>query len=531
MSLTLCIIYFLVSLCQLVSSFFLVAKGSRCRKTYMFLGCQITSILWCFSQVCIYIANDMTQLWISYNIGNLAVCFISTFWLGFSISFAGKKYNKMMLAAFLLSAFHYISVLSNPVHHLYYTEFGTDRIQYGVLFYTNVVLSYMWIFAGIWFIAVSKAQDKNRAYLKKILILTALFPLFLNFLHQVGMVAVTFDVTPLGFCLSYLLVMVATFRYNFLDVNQLAFGQVLEEIQDGIIIFKVDDTCSFQNAVATSFLKGKTIETMEEFYQQLQEEESIELREKGEIIFHRNEQYFHIQKALHYEKNSRAAVSFVIKDVTRYYELMEQSKRISVLEQTLAVEQERSHMVQQIHDTTGHTLTIIQSLLKLAETSIDTEVIKAKDYISQADSYTRQGIREIREYILEVKKEEKYSLITQRILQLADTIKEIPVEVTVVGEDDKKYSYLTETVYTCVRECITNTLKYANATAMQIILKFCKDAVEVHVFDDGKGCKNIHYGNGLQGIYDRVKERQGNLKINSEPGEGFQIVIKLPLNT
>lgn len=496
----------------------------------MFLGCQITSILWCFSQVCIYIANDITQFWISYNIGNLAVCCISTFWLGFSISFAGKKYNKMILAAFVLAAFHYFMVFSNSVHHLYYTEFRMDSIQYGLLFYTNVILSYLWIFVGIWFIATSKARDKNHAYQKKILILTALFPLLLNFFHQVGIASVDFDVTPLGFCLSYLLVMVATFRYNFLDVNQLAFGQVLEEIQDGIIIFKEDGTCSFQNAVAASFFKEKTIEIMEDFYQQLQEEEGTELQEKGEIILCRDEQYFHIQKALHYEKNSRAAISFVIKDVTKYYELVERSQRIFVLEQTLAVEQERSHMIQQVHDTTGHTLTVIQSLLKLAEMAIDTDVIKTKEYISQADSYTKQGIREIRELILEVRREEKYSLITQRIIQLADVIKEISVEVTVVGEDDKKYSYLTETVYTCVRECITNTLKYANATIMQIVLKFREGWVEVHVFDDGKGCKNIHYGNGLQGIYDRVKERQGNLKINSEPGEGFQVVIKLPVD-
>lgn len=530
MNLTLCIIYFIVFLCQVFSCFFLVANGSRCRKTYMFLGCQITSILWCFSQVCIYIANDATQLWISYSIGNFAVCFVSTFWLGFSVNFAEKKHDKTIAVAMLVSLFHYAAVLSNPVHHLYYTDFGMGNIQYRVLFYTNVVFSYVWSFVGIGFIARSNTRDKNGAYQKKILILTACFPLILNFLHQVGLVDTTFDITPLGFCLSYLLVVVATFRYNFLDVNHLAFGQVMEGIQDGIIIFKVDDTRSFQNTAAVDFFPGKVVETVEEFYQQLPEKERAELEEKGEVTLCRDEQYYHVQRTIHYEKNSPAAVSFVMKDVTRYYELMEQSKRISILEQTLAVEQERSHMIQQVHDTTGHTLTVIQSLLKLAEMSIAAKPEEAREYLIEASQYTRQGIRELREYILEVRKEEKYSLITQRILQLADTIKEIPVEVTVLGEDDKKYSYLTETVFTCVRECITNTLKYANATNMQIILKFCDDAVEVHVFDDGAGCQHIRYGNGLQGMYNRVKEKQGSIKINSEPGEGFQTVITLPIN-
>lgn len=531
MNLALCIIYFIVFLCQVFSCFFLVARGSRCRKTYMFLGCQITSILWCFSQVCIYLANEGMQLWISYSIGNVAVCFISTFWLGFSVSFAEKKHDKTVIMAMLVSAFHYMAVLTNPLHHLYYTEFGMDNIQYGVLFYSNVMFSYIWSFGGIGFIVGSKVKDKDSAYQRKILVLTVCFPLLLNFLRQVGLVDTDFDITPLGFCLSYLLVAIATFRYNFLDVNHLAFRQVMEGIQDGIIIFKMDEACTFQNAAAVDFFWGKSIETLEEFYQQLQEKERTELKKKGEVTLHRNEQHYHMQKAIHYDKNSQAAVSFVIKDVTRYYELMEQSKRISILEQTLAVEQERSHMIQQVHDTTGHTLTVIQSLLKLAEASMTAKPKEAKEYLAEANTYTRQGIRELREYILEVQKEEKYSLITQRILQLADTIKEIPVEVTVLGEDDKKYSYLTETVFICVRECITNTLKYANATNMQVILKFCEDAVEVHVFDDGAGCEQIQYGNGLQGMYNRVKERQGSIKINSELGEGFQTVITLPLNT
>lgn len=530
MNRTLCIIYSFVSLCQLISSFFLVARGKRCWKTYMFLGCQLTSILWCISQVFIYIAKDMVQLGISYNVGNLAICFIGSFWLGFAINFAGKRNFKIIILVFFISLFHYGVILSNPLHYMYYQKFQMDYIQYGVFFYSNVAFTYICILIGVGFIAFSKIKDTNGRYQKKIVVLAAVFPLVLNFLHQVRLADTSFDITPLGFCLSYLLVMVATFRYNFLDVNQLAFGQVIEEIQDGIIIFGVDNTCSFQNSMASEFLSGKSMETIEEFYRGLQEEEQIELQEKGEVTLHRTEKHYHVQKTVHCEKNRQAAISFVIKNVSRYYELMEQSRKISILEQSLAVEQERRHMIQQVHDTTGHTLTVIQSLLKLAQTSVDTESVKAKEYIIQADKITKQGIRELREYILEIKKEEKYNLITQRILQLADTIKEIPVEVTVMGEDDKKYSYLTEIVFVCVRECITNTLKYANADTMQIILKFCENVVEIYAFDNGQGCEQIHYGNGLQGIYDRVKEKQGSLKINSEPGEGFQVVIRLPLN-
>lgn len=327
MNRTICIIYFIVSLCQFISSFFLVARGKRCWKTYMFLGCQLTSILWCFSQMCIYIAKDMVQIEISYNIGNLAICFIGSFWLGFAINFAGKKNSIIMILVFFISLFHYVIVLSNPLHYMYYRKFQMDNIQYGVFFYSNVAITYICILIGVAVIVSSKVKDINGKYQKKILVLAAVFPLVLNFLHQIRLADIAFDITPLGFCLSYLLVMIATFRYNFLDVNQLAFAQVIEEIQDGIIIFRVDNTCSFQNSMATEFFGGKSVETIEEFYGRLQGDERVELQEKGEVTLHRAEKHFQVQKAIHCEKNRQAAISFVIKNVSRYYELMEQSKK------------------------------------------------------------------------------------------------------------------------------------------------------------------------------------------------------------
>lgn len=79
--------------------------------------------------------------------------------------------------------------------------------------------------------------------------------------------------------------------------------------------------------MATEFFGGKSVETIEEFYGRLQGDERVELQEKGEVTLHRAEKHFQVQKAIHCEKNRQAAISFVIKNVSRYYELMEQSKK------------------------------------------------------------------------------------------------------------------------------------------------------------------------------------------------------------
>ena len=145
MNITLCIIYIIVSISQIVSAFFLVARGSNHKKTYMFLGCQLSSILWCISQVCIFLSNNTIQLQISYTIGNLGITFIGAFWVGFTMSYAERENKKTLGLAFLISAIHYIMVTTNSMHHLYYTNFEFGKITYGTLFYTNVIFSY---FAG-----------------------------------------------------------------------------------------------------------------------------------------------------------------------------------------------------------------------------------------------------------------------------------------------------------------------------------------------------------------------------------------------
>ena len=531
MNITLCIIYIIVSISQIVSAFFLVARGRNDKKTYMFLGCQLSGIIWCISQVCIFLSNNTMQLRLSYTIGNLGITFIGAFWIGFTMNYAEREKNKTLRIAFLISAIHYIMVTTNSVHHLYYANFEFGKITYGILFYTNVIFTYLCVLVGVLIIQRNKITEKNYISQKRILMVSAVLPLILNFLHLMKIVHTQFDITPLGFCLSFLLIMVATFRYNFLDVNQLAFQQVVKELQEGIIIFRYQGDISFQNKMIKNIFPGKTIKNIEEFEQLIEEENRRELKETGETLLIKDNAYYHLQKNLHYEKEQKvAAVSFVIKDVSRYYELVEQTRKVSVLEQTLAVEHERNKLIQQVHDTTGHTLTVIQSLIKLAMANMDKSKEDTKDYMQQAEKLVKSGIKELREYILEVKKEEKYGLITQRIMQLADTIKEIQIEVTVVGDDNKKYSFLTETVFLSVKESITNCLRYAKASKMEIILKFCETHMEVFIFDNGIGCENIEYGNGITGIWQRVKEKGGTLKINSSKEEGFQTVINLPLD-
>ena len=52
--------------------------------------------------------------------------------------------------------------------------------------------------------------------------------------------------------------------------------------------------------------------------------------------------------------------------------------------------------------------------------------------------------------------------------------------------------------------------------------------MEITVSDDGVGGADSAAGSGLMGLRDRVAAREGTLEIDSPPGEGSTLGIRLP---
>ena len=84
-------------------------------------------------------------------------------------------------------------------------------------------------------------------------------------------------------------------------------------------------------------------------------------------------------------------------------------------------------------------------------------------------------------------------------------------------------------LYDCTRESITNTLKYADASKIDIILRFKENSLDLIISDNGRGCEVINDNNGLSGIRNRVNKAGGTVRFVSENGEGFLTRIHVPV--
>jgi len=114
---------------------------------------------------------------------------------------------------------------------------------------------------------------------------------------------------------------------------------------------------------------------------------------------------------------------------------------------------------------------------------------------------------------------------------------QIPATLRVLGQDARLAGPLEVTIFRIVQEALTNARKHAHPTAVEVMVKFEPDSVEVAVRDDGVGMDlpateatldaARHFG--LISMRERAERAKGTLLITSMPGRGTEVLARFEL--
>ena len=77
---------------------------------------------------------------------------------------------------------------------------------------------------------------------------------------------------------------------------------------------------------------------------------------------------------------------------------------------------------------------------------------------------------------------------------------------------------------------MTNVVKHAQASSVDVRVTAPNGVVLVEVADDGIGGADPSGGTGLRGLADRLAVLDGRLRLESAPGGGTRVVAEIPLN-
>lgn len=206
----------------------------------------------------------------------------------------------------------------------------------------------------------------------------------------------------------------------------------------------------------------------------------------------------------------------------------QQAEAASVLE-------ERTRIAREIHDTLAQVLTGIIIQMETAKVVIPTDS-RARKPIDTAYDLAREGLAEARRSVWTLRsprlEQEGLNQTLQHLVNGMTTGTPLKTQYQIQDPPYPLPSNIETNVLRIVQEATTNALKYANASTILVELTFDFPALRLRIQDDGDGFHLEHHsslGFGLMGMRERVQNLGGQLSINSQVGQGTELVAIVPL--
>lgn len=192
----------------------------------------------------------------------------------------------------------------------------------------------------------------------------------------------------------------------------------------------------------------------------------------------------------------------------------------------LVKREERQRIARDLHDTLGHTLSLITLKGQLVEKLIVKNPERACLEAKEITQTSRTALKQLRELISDMRMitvEEELEQV-KVILQAAS----ISLEVQQETSTDALSPLEQNIVGICVREAVTNVVKHSKATGCTITLFEEQGKLIVQVKDNGIGLQKNHDGNGILGMRERLALIDGVLQL-SDIHDGTMLTIHVPI--
>jgi len=221
----------------------------------------------------------------------------------------------------------------------------------------------------------------------------------------------------------------------------------------------------------------------------------------------------------------------------REREQSERSRTELLGRMVFAQEDERRRIAREMHDQFGEQLTALGLRIRmLKEASADradlSSLVEALEHVAQ------QLDRDVDHLVWELRPTALDDLGLRAAL--ANYIQDWSVRVSVSAElhtagltTDRLGSEIETTLYRIAQEALNNIAKHARAGHVEIILERRPDHVSLIVEDDGVGfdpggVDADRRGFGLLGMQERAALVGATLQIESAPGEGTTVLVRMP---
>ncbi|GGE82225.1 sensor histidine kinase [Priestia taiwanensis] len=217
---------------------------------------------------------------------------------------------------------------------------------------------------------------------------------------------------------------------------------------------------------------------------------------------------------------------FGMRSIAEKSRLQEQLNEANKKIEQLIKQEERQRIARDLHDTLGHTLSLITLKSQLVEKLIDKDPERAKREVNEVQQTSRSALRQVRELVSEM----RAIKVVEELIEVECILEAANISFTCRGDTSlsKVSLYKQNVISMCVKEAVTNVIKHSGATKCSIILEQITGQLAIHIQDNGRGVGETYQkGNGLHGMEERLSIIDGFVNISSI--QGTLVTITVPI--
>lgn len=201
-----------------------------------------------------------------------------------------------------------------------------------------------------------------------------------------------------------------------------------------------------------------------------------------------------------------------------------------------AEENERQRIARDLHDGVGQMMSAAKMNLSAFESAYRFNNEEQKQTFEKIIQLVDESCREVRtvSHIMMPNALLKNNLGTA-IREFVDKLNDprLKIHVYTLGLDERMDSNIETVLYRVIQECVTNAIKHAGATNLDISLVRENREITGTIEDNGRGFDtsvvNGGEGIGLKNITSRIDYLKGTVDVDSQPGRGTVIAFHVPV--
>ena len=195
--------------------------------------------------------------------------------------------------------------------------------------------------------------------------------------------------------------------------------------------------------------------------------------------------------------------------------------------------EERNRMAREIHDVLAQAFTGILLHVGAAMEILVKKPAQAEAHLETVDELARSGLAEARRSVAALRPQllEERDLFSalKRLTAQMQSSTDIHITCEISGTADALSPAVENHFLRIGQEALTNAIKYAHATEIRVELVCEQTQCLLRVKDDGQGFaveqNALGRGFGLLGMSERAEQMGAELSIQSQPGQGTEIVV------